>query len=130
MSKTNGAQSLGEKIQKVVQEHLEQLRAEAAHAVQEALPACRAASPSPRVKTVRAIGRRRGQTEVAELAEKFFAAVSETPGETMVTLAARVGESPRQLHRPVANLKQAGRIRSVGERQRTRYFPLAAGAGA
>lgn len=43
----------------------------------------------------------------------------------MTTLAAAVGASARELSRPVQLLKRSGRIRSVGQRQATRYFPIA-----
>lgn len=43
----------------------------------------------------------------------------------MVVLAADVGSSPRQLSRPMTQLKRLGRVRSVGQRHVTRYFPLA-----
>jgi len=43
----------------------------------------------------------------------------------MRVIAARVGEKPRVLHRPMMQLKDAGRIRNAGERQFTGYFPMA-----
>ena len=39
-------------------------------------------------------------------------------------LAAAVGVSARELDRPVDHLKNAGKIRTVGQRHLTRYFPL------
>jgi len=48
----------------------------------------------------------------------------------MSVLAKKVGASSRELHRPVANLKRVGQVRSVGERQRIRYFPMAPGHAA
>jgi hypothetical protein len=44
----------------------------------------------------------------------------------MTVLAARVGQKPRALNRPMLQLKKAGRVRSAGERYLTRYFPMAA----
>lgn len=44
----------------------------------------------------------------------------------MVVLAADIGSSPRQLNRSMTRLKTLGRVRSVGQRHLTRYFPLAA----
>jgi hypothetical protein len=62
---------------------------------------------------------------VAALAERLLAEVVATPGETMTTLAARLGAMVAELHRPMANLRRAGRLRSVGARNLTRYFPTA-----
>ena len=52
------------------------------------------------------------------------------PGETMTVLAARVGGKSRALHRPMMHLKATGRVRSAGERNFTRYFPMAAAKAA
>jgi hypothetical protein len=68
---------------------------------------------------------RRPSHEVGELAERLFQAVKACPGETMTVLAARVGGKPRALHRPMMHLKATGRVRSAGERNFTRYFPMA-----
>jgi hypothetical protein len=70
------------------------------------------------------IGRRRASTEVAALSERLYQAVCARPGETMVVLAPVVGASPRELGRPMAVLKAAGRVRSAGQRHMTRYFPM------
>lgn len=42
----------------------------------------------------------------------------------MSVLAAELGVNARELNRPVGKLKLAGRVRSVGQRQQTRYFPV------
>lgn len=43
----------------------------------------------------------------------------------MIVLAPVVGSTARELSRPVFLLKRAGRIRSVGAKHATRYFPMA-----
>ena len=43
----------------------------------------------------------------------------------MAVLAAEIGSSPRELNRPVTQLRSAGQVRSVGQRHLTRYFPMA-----
>jgi len=48
----------------------------------------------------------------------------------MTVLAAAVGATARELHRPVTLLKRSGRIRSVGNRSGARYFPLSGEASA
>ena len=78
---------------------------------------------APRVKSASKPSKRRTQQEVAELGERFCEAVAANPGETMMTLARKVGVSAQDLHRPMTLLKRAGRVRSVGERSMTRYFP-------
>jgi len=69
-------------------------------------------------------GPRRVPEELEALAERFFAAVEATPGETMLTLAGSLGLRSKELERPVLRLKKAGRIKTVGERNWTRYFAM------
>jgi hypothetical protein len=52
-------------------------------------------------------------------------AVCAHPGAAMTVLSAEVGATVRELHRPMTRLKRAGRVRSVGARHLTRYFPMA-----
>ena len=75
-------------------------------------------------------GRRRTPDEVAELGERFYRVLCESPGESMPVLAARIGVTPRELHRSVVLLRRAGRVRTVGQRRATRYFPTVKGAKA
>jgi hypothetical protein len=53
----------------------------------------------------------------------LYAAVCAQPGETMSVLGPALGHSPRELNRPMLALKRSGRVRSVGERHHTRYYP-------
>ncbi len=45
------------------------------------------------------------------------------PGASMVALAEKMGAEARTLLRPMARLKSTGRVRSVGQRHLTRYYP-------
>jgi predicted transcriptional regulator len=63
---------------------------------------------------------------MSALADRLYAAVRAKPGETIAAIAAEVGETAKALHRPMAHLKQAGRVRSAGQRHLTRYFPMQA----
>jgi hypothetical protein len=85
----------------------------------------KAASAPTSGRRRRAPERRRAPDEVAALAERLYAAVCAHPGEGMRLLATEVGSSVAELNRPMTNLKRDGRIRSVGERHLTRYFPRA-----
>ena len=84
---------------------------------QKAAPARRASSTQ-----------RRSADEIDAFAERLFEAVESTPGETMAVLAPRLGVSAKELERPAARLKKAGQIRTVGERSRMRYYPMARSA--
>jgi len=116
-------ETLEAKVERLVREHL----AEQQVAVKAALERAFAVSSTPRATVRRrAPYCRRARAEVADLAERLFEAVKACPGETMNVIAPRVGEKPRALERPMKHLKDAGRVRSAGERNFTRYFPMVA----
>jgi len=129
MKSSNGSQGLGERIEQMVREHIAAAQREAQVAVERAFGgAVRQSMVAPR-RGRTAGQKRRASAELAELGERFYEAVCDKPGETMAVLGAEVGASARELHRSVAVLKRAGRVRAVGERSHTRYFPMANGAG-
>lgn len=68
--------------------------------------------------------RRRSTEEINKLAQDLYDSVCAKPGETMAVLAQEMGTAPRLLQPAVARLKAEGRIRAVGHRHLTRYFPL------
>jgi|TARA_B100001964_G_scaffold175418_1_gene193203 hypothetical protein len=127
-------QSLSESIERLVHGHLDEVRRAAESAVARAVGAStRSGSGKKSRATVAtssrsaASAKRRTPVELSELAERLYASVRDKPGESMRVLSEELGASPRELHRPMESLKQGGRVRSVGERQRTRYFPMASG---
>lgn len=71
---------------------------------------------------------RRTGEQIATLERQLLDAVWATPGEAMNVLAPRVGVAPSELQVPVARLKGAGRLKTVGARQFTRYFPTQTGS--
>lgn len=127
---TNTTTELEQEIERMVAAHVAALRKAAQVAVERAFAAASAvpaAAPS-RPRPARAASKRRAGAELAALGERFFEALSRKPGETMVALSAEVGASPQELHRAVARLREAGRVKTVGERSAMRYFPTAASA--
>jgi hypothetical protein len=120
---TKSPETLEAKVERLVREHL----AEQQLAVKAALERAFAVPPTPRTTVRRRTPyRRRARAEVADLAERLFEAVKDCPGETMTVIAPRIGEKPRALERPMKHLKAAGRVRTAGERNFTRYFPMTA----
>ena len=120
-------QDLGDHIERLVDDHITASRAVAREALERAFASaartpCRARS-SQSMKPPN--GKRRTREEIAAVGERLYQAVCASPGETMVVLGTEVGGSAAELNRPMTLLKQAGRVRSVGSRSRTRYFPMA-----
>ena len=76
--------------------------------------ASRRGAPSPR----------RSRKELAALEERLYQAICSHPGETMAVIAPAVGATGRELNLPATSLRNKDRVRSVGQRQYTRYFPM------
>ena len=74
--------------------------------------------------------KRRTATELAGECEALFEVVRAHPGASMVALAEKMGAAARTLQRPMARLRSTGRVRSVGQRHLTRYYPAVVRAGA
>jgi hypothetical protein len=127
MTSTN--EDLTKRIEQMIAEHIAATRKAAQIAVERAFMSAGGQSTRPTIARsvrTRAPGKRRASTELEALGERFLGAVNRKPGETMTVLAADVGASARELHRAISRLKQAGRVRTVGERSQMRYFPLVA----
>ena len=69
---------------------------------------------------------RRTAADIAALSIRLEKAINDTPGQVMVDLATELESTPRDLQIPAAHLKSANRVKSVGQRGFTRYFPLTA----
>jgi cytochrome c5 len=128
MANTTTSQALGERIERLVQDYISETRI----AAQAAMDRAFATSAGERAKkqdrqAKRRMSSRRPSAELVAIGERLYAAMCNTPGETMTVLAPAVGCSARELHRPMSLLKQAGRVRSVGNRQGTRYYPMLGG---
>lgn len=81
-----------------------------------------AAGREPRVHR-KAPDRRRSSAEISDLAERLIALLNEQPGKTMGELAQAMGVQAADLAVPMAQLKKAGRVKAIGRRQFTRYYP-------
>jgi hypothetical protein len=125
--KTTDIERLEQQIEQLIREHLVECARRAMLAVERGFGTTANRTAPRRVEgACRVPGQRRSDEALDGLADRLAAAVCATPGATMVVLAAEVGAPVRELVRPAKRLKKAGRIRTVGERNMTRYFPLPA----
>jgi hypothetical protein len=132
MTNTASPQDLCSRIEHLVEEYISATRAAAQAALNRAFATrttatvrpSRSTPPSPTSSRSRT-GARRAADEIGALSERLYEAVCRTPGEKMEVIAPVVGATARELNRPMQRLKQAGRVRSVGTRHATRYFPMA-----
>ena len=125
---TPPSKSLETQIEELIRGHIAASRRAATAAVERAFgPAASVGArerllPAPPAR--RATGRRRTGDEVVALAERLYEVVCAHPGALMITLADQMGMSSSELNRPATVLRQRGRVRSVGRRQGTRYYPM------
>lgn len=122
---------LAKQIEDLVRQHVAALRVTAAAAVARAFAAALPDEPG-RARTPTKVARprakpspKRAPEELVALAERFYAVLCRQPGETMTTLAPKVGVAPRVLQVAVARLRRDGRVRAIGKRHQTRYYPMA-----
>jgi hypothetical protein len=130
MTRANTTWDLGERIERLVQEHIAASRKAAQEGVERAFATGAKAPARATAIAPRQSGPRRPSADIAALGERLYRAVCAKPGETMAVLAPMAGASARELHRPMTLLRRAGRVRAVGTRHRTRYFPMANAASA
>jgi hypothetical protein len=116
--------SLTEQIDKLVRDHLAQIQLQATAAVERAFASATKVPDTRTRSSRRSPGKRRDPAFVSELADRLQACVVAKPGESMTVYATQLGASVRELHRPMTMLKRAGRLRTTGARNYTRYFPL------
>ncbi len=90
----------------------------------------RATTEAKPARTRKKAAPRRPPEDLVALGERFYAALCQQPGETMTTLAPQVGVAPRVLQVAVARLRRDGRVRAIGKRQHTRYFPISTSSSA
>lgn len=131
-TKTMNHGELADAIEHLVREYISTIRIAAEGAVERGVGASIGGNASPSAKRQvqpsarrRRPGMRRRANEIGALSERFYEALCRSPGESMTVLAPIVGATSRELNRSMHLLKRAGRIRSVGTKQATRYFPMA-----
>ena len=134
--------NFNQRLEQVLKEHIAACRAAMLAAVERAFPASVFSTPQLTGRSVRQPAKRahragqsprlvkppprRTPEEMAAMGERLYQAVCTRPGEAKAVLAAEVGLLTRELDRPMNHLKSAGKVRAVGERHLTRYFPLVA----
>ena len=123
---TTNIDQLRRRIEQAIQEHLAASQRAAEDAIARAFAATSETRRTRQPREPESESRRRPPTEIAAIGGKLYRAVCEKPGELMAVLAVGLGSSPRELQRPMAQLKNLGQVRSVGLRHLTRYFPMAA----
>ena len=116
---------LAKRIEQVIHGFLAESRGAAAAAVEEGF-GLGARAPAGRTPSLRrkAPAERRSPAQIEALREQFLQAVLREPGQTMETLASRLGEGSEVLHRYATRLRERGLIRAVGRLRAMRYFPM------
>lgn len=122
---TTHEQKLEQQIGEAVAEYLKASQHAATTAMERAFR-CAGMARSGTAKSAprrRRSGTKRSPAEMERLSKALDEAVRAQPGETIKTLSQQVGATPAALQVPVTRLKRDGRLRTVGKRQFTRYYP-------
>lgn len=127
MNTPKSIEELTKHIEQAVEDYVAEGRKAAKAAMERAFSSSpntkQRSSTAPRSKVQRSRGGRRSGEQLAELRTRLCEQVCMYPGEAMVTFATELGMPVRELHRPMEVLKREGRVRTVGQRRLTRYFP-------
>jgi hypothetical protein len=114
-------------IESLIGLYVDGIREAAQQAVARALVRSGAGRPSRGARKVAptpaASGNRRTAEQLDEACDTLCEMVRAHPGASMVELAERMGAKIPILRRPMTSLKSAGRVRTVGQRNLTRYYP-------
>ncbi len=122
---------LADEIERLVASYLEEVRRSVRQSVEIALAKppgtdSGARRTVARPKSGARSAKRRTTEELSAVRENLLEAVRVHPGDSMMALSKVVGVAARELNRPMTQLKTAGLVRSVGERNLARYFPMVA----
>jgi len=123
--------TLETQIEALVREHIRELQSVAAQAVVRAFGDAtrrRVRGSQSKASSTRATTARRTPEAVSAMSERLYSAICAQPGAGMGVLAAQVGATSQELSLPAALLRRAGRVRTAGQKQNTRYFPMVAKA--
>lgn len=131
--KTTQFGTLETQIEALVREHIRELQSMATQAVVRGFrdaTACksRGGHSSSMAAATKANTARRTPAAVSAMSERLYSAICAQPGAGMGVLAAQVGATSQELSLPAALLGRAGRVRTAGQKQNTRYFPMVAKA--
>lgn len=126
MKTPNSRLELADAIESLVASYMDSVRDAAQQAVVRATT--RAVAPRRRSArttsaTPRSATARRTPTELKEVCDALCERVRAQPGASMVELAEQMGADTQSLRLPMEKLRAAGRVRSVGQRHLTRYYP-------
>lgn len=128
MTSPKTPQELAEAIDSLVAAYVNEARRTAQAALERSFDH-RTSSRSRSVKTsitqakTKSVPPRRSAAELDELCERLHQQVCAHPGASMAMFSENMGVPVRELQRPMTKLKTEGRVRRVGERNLTRYFP-------
>lgn len=118
-------QRIEESVEQSVREHIASFEKAALEAAARGFRRALDTSGAERGKKKGATAKRarRSGAELMALETKLHAAVCAQPGERMAAYAKAAKSTCEILKHPMRKLRAAGRIRSVGQKRRARYFP-------
>ena len=129
MKTPNSTLELADAIESLVASYMETVRESTQQAVERAMrrPVARMRQSSPTGRVLASRSRspsaRRTATELQQVCDVLCERVRMQPGASMAELAEQMGADAQSLQSPMGKLRASGRVRSVGQRHLTRYYP-------
>lgn len=128
MQNPSTPEELAAAIESLVSVYMDQVRTVAQGAVERSLSGSRThrdrLKPAPRRRSAPSTpSKRRTAAEVDDLCAELCKLVRARPGESLAVLAEEMSVPASTLKRPMNQLRSQGRVRTVGQRHLTRYFP-------
>ncbi len=122
---TTTLEQLAKRIEQLMREHVAGVQLAAVEAVARAVVRENRMGREQRSTACStATKQRRTEGEIAALSERLYEAVCKKPGELMAIFAAELNSSANALQMPMRRLRNEERVRSIGAKHQTRYFPL------
>jgi hypothetical protein len=122
---TTTLEQLTKRIEQLMREHVAGVQLAAVEAVARAVVRENRMGRAQRAKARSTASKlRRTDGEIVALSEQLYEMVSKKPGELMGVYAGGLNSSANELQMPMRRLRNDERVRSIGTRHQTRYFPL------
>ena len=122
---TTTLEQLTKRIEQLMREHVAGVQLAAVEAVARAVVReNRMGRAQQSTSRSTASKQRRAEGEIVALSQQLYEKVNKKPGELMAVYAAELNSSASELQMPMRRLRNDERVRSIGARHQTRYFPL------
>ena len=135
MNEPKSVQELSDAVETLVAGYIAHVRASTLASVERGCALVRSAkapnsarqsSPSPQsAASPRKMSPKRSPEMLTQMTDELYERIVASPGGAMSKFAEELGRKVTELQVPISMLKKQKRVRTIGDRQSMRYFPVA-----